>query len=378
MSKKKGNKKAAKQAEPDAPETPIKSTMEIIFESHLNTKSLTVSQQKSIVSMLGLTDHSLYDSLIIDIITEFLRFAKSKGLSPVQTDGIYQILQDLLYKLQNEKEWDMKRSSTFLKDAITDIIRPETDSTTNPEDGTSTEVVNDSNINKNNEDQSDQISREKADDILFFFEDRLLSQYTLYRTALFTKNPFNEKYTAFKERFEVGDIVRFDDKECLFEIEQFGDNAMTIKCLNEGFKSVDTENEEGFTVKYTISKEQCHSISLVSKSSEQRKADSEQVVDETNDEREAVKEKEESPETVKAEWNEEEEERNQEDTEKVADAVSNEVDGKEVVDEEVPRTLIDVLVDRKVEERLISMKQTFDLQLREYRQQLTTLQNESQ
>merc|ERR1719427_1568540 len=151
---------------------------------------MTLSQQKSIVSALGLANSSLYDSLIIDIVTDFLRFAKSKGLTPGQTHSIYHILQELLYGLQNDKEWDAKQSAEGFAEGISNRVRA-------------------ANNNENADGSNDKIGAALCEDILSFFEERLLSQFPLYRTALFSRNPSNAKYADFQKRFKVGDIVRF-------------------------------------------------------------------------------------------------------------------------------------------------------------------------
>jgi len=382
MSKKKGAKKAAKKPEPEVEEVPVKSTMEIIFESYLSSKSLAVSQQKSIVSALRLTDSSLYDSLTINIITDFLRFAKAEGLTPAQTDPIYHILQNLIYKIQNNKDFDAEQSSAYFAHEIAKRVRPEVDTATN------TENVDESNDAETpNENQppstlpSDLITKEHSESIMSFLQKRLLSQYTLYRTALFAKNPLSSKYAEFRKQFKVGDIVRFHDEECLFEIDGFGDHEITIKCLKDGFKSIsngndnDNDKEEDrnheFAVKYTMSTAQCHSISFVSRPEKEKseaaaasitEKDNAVVVDEENLKKEEVVMEEDGNGGVV-----------EEEQQKEAPIVREE-DGKEFEKEVGPRTLIDELVDRKVEERLMSMKHQFDAELREYRQQIANLE----
>ncbi len=64
------------------------------------------------------------------------------------------------------------------------------------------------NADQNDSDQSDEqsneasteyISSEISQEIICFLEERILSQYELYRVALFENNPSHMKYIKFKE-----------------------------------------------------------------------------------------------------------------------------------------------------------------------------------
>lgn len=133
---------------------------------------------------------------------------------------------------------------------------------------------------------------------------------------------------------------------------------MVLSCLNAEFSS--TENEEPFPIKYTISRDQCQRISFVSRT--------------VQNEEEAVAVKEDEDEDDDAQKEEEAKE-------SVAESEETETEKEEepqkVIEDAAPKTLIDVIVDEKVEQKLKAIQIKFDEELNEYKQQIQKLQNAS-
>eukprot|EP01083_Nonionella_stella_P308034 1085211_1 len=177
MSKKK-SKKASKKSESDVGSTPTKSAIQTVYESFLNTESLTLSQQKNIVSALYLSNYSLYDSMIIEIITDFLQFAKSIQLNSNQIHSIYHTLQSLLHKIKNNADYSLDEATHYLNERISSQIEKEIE---------------------NASDESEYISTQQSQSITEFIQQRIFSQYALYRVALFEQNPSNIRYKKFKK-----------------------------------------------------------------------------------------------------------------------------------------------------------------------------------
>ena len=77
--------------------------------------------------------------------------------------------------------------------------------------------------------------------------------------------------------FEVDDVVRFQDEECLFKIKQFRSNHIILNCLHDDFKSFGLKQNETETAnnddddanvdaEFVVSLDQLKFISFVSKS----------------------------------------------------------------------------------------------------------------
>jgi len=358
MSKK--GKKKGKKSEPEVPLVPTKTTFDIIFEQHLKDNTLSLAQQKQIVGALHLGNHSLFDSMTIDIVTDFLRFAKDLKLSAMQTEGVYRTLQSAIFKMKNDAECDAQLISDFLDDKLASQLQAD--------DTADSEAVDaDAAVAVQQKTPSKLSSAEQSRAIKAFFDERILSQFALYKTALFEKNPSNVRFAAFKEKFEIGDVVRFADKECLFKIEEFDQHSLVLASLHEQFQA--TESEVPFAIRYTVSNDQTQRLTFVSRP---EKVDPEP---EPKPEDEAAKDEENQDSTNKQETPQEEETIADPDKEKEDEAAK--ADTEEVVVPEevaVPKTLIDVIVDKKVETKLNAMQQRFDEELNRYKEQIEKLQ----
>eukprot|EP01083_Nonionella_stella_P120878 362692_1 len=362
MSKKK-SKKASKKSESDVGSTPTKSAIQTVYESFLNTESLTLSQQKNIVSALYLSNYSLYDSMIIEIITDFLQFAKSIQLNSNQIHSIYHTLQSLLHKIKNNADYSLDEATHYLNERISSQIEKEIE---------------------NASDESEYISTQQSQSITEFIQQRIFSQYALYRVALFEQNPSNIRYKKFKKSFEIGDIVRFQNEECLFKIEQFRSNDIALSCLHDDFKSFEVnekdktdQDDAGEIKQYIVSRDQLTFLDFVSKPKSE--ADATEI---TEHENVNINEEEEEENGVNNDENQEPS--NQTQTEKHADQEQKPIVTEDALNkddvkigqmENEPTTLIDLILNKKMEQKLKSMQQKFDKELQQYKQQIENLQN---
>eukprot|EP01084_Bolivina_argentea_P022333 41495_1 len=357
MSKK--SKKASKKTDVADKCEPIKTRMQIIFENYLHSDSLTLSQQKFIVSSLSLRNDSLYDSIIIDIITDILRFFKQLSLTAIQSEPIYYIVQNLLYKLMNDHNCNLDKLNNYLHKQLLQRIKVE-----NPEQN-------------NDEQTTEYISSEISQKIICFLEERILSQYELYRIALFENNPSHIKYIQFKKEFNIGDMIRFQDTDCMFKIAEFRLNDIVLNCLHNDFKSINIENEndKDLDINYYISRDQLQFISFVPETEQQveinqtadddNKNENEEVSNKDNKENEEIDDKKDMSNEINTE------------SSVVDEICANKNDEKRTINviKESPKTLIDVIVDKKVQDKLKLMQQKFDKELEEYKQQIEILNN---
>eukprot|EP00484_Ammonia_sp_Unknown_P004124 CAMPEP_0197073796 /NCGR_PEP_ID=MMETSP1384-20130603/210788_1 /TAXON_ID=29189 /ORGANISM="Ammonia sp." /LENGTH=543 /DNA_ID=CAMNT_0042512637 /DNA_START=29 /DNA_END=1661 /DNA_ORIENTATION=- len=229
---KKANKKSSKNE--DAAPTP--SVMQRIFEKHLSVDSLTLNQQKSIVSLLGLSNFRLYDSVLIDLVIELLRFCKQIKLTPSQTQCTYHALQHVLYKTANYSDYD---TAQFHAEFIAKL--------------TSSTKSNVTPIT---------ITDEQQTKITDFLQNRMISKFALYRTALYDNNPSRIQYATFRQEFEEGDIVRFQVEDSLFRIQELCTNPdrVVLEEYNKEQLQQETKPET-----YLVSPDQLGYICFVSK-----------------------------------------------------------------------------------------------------------------
>ena len=106
------------------------------------------------------------------------------------------------------------------------------------------------------------ITIESLESIKAFIEERIISEYTVYRAALFQNNPSNLQYQKFKTNMEIGDIVKFDNDQYLLQIKEFRDNYVLLQPL-------DKEDD----IEFIVSKDQTKFLSLVRKAQSQSDID---------------------------------------------------------------------------------------------------------
>ena len=117
-----------------------------------------------------------------------------------------------------------------------------------------TEDPSEQNEDKPKIEKTDFITLQSLESIKAFIVERIISEYTVYRAALFQNNPSNIQYEKFRTNMEIGDIVKFDNDQYLSQIKDFRDNYVVLQPLHE---EIDIE--------FIISKDQTRFLSFVRK-----------------------------------------------------------------------------------------------------------------
>mmetsp|Transcript_51715 Transcript_51715/g.85664 ORF Transcript_51715/g.85664 Transcript_51715/m.85664 type:complete len:333 (+) Transcript_51715:20-1018(+) len=327
-------KTKSKKEKKEENQTPQKTEFEIVYEQYVDPQLLTAAQQKRIVAAFGLSNHCLYDSLIIDLLTECLRFCKRVQFDAFQARYVYVTMQYLLFNCSENSFYDQAKFQHDLKMKLEFKLAPV-----------------DSTVDATN--QCVSFSQCDIDAVYNFVEQRILSKFTLYRTALYEQNPANIQYTAFKKQFEIGNVIQLgSDAQYLFQLQEFCQHYVIAKHI----KSEDAAESElcDGDHSYFISKDQLPFVSFISESIEQNEAQKEKEnIDIESGEQ-----------PTPLHTNETDEHVDQEKTQlmKVESdcgaqdhAISEKQDSKS--SKPKPKTLIDIIVQEKVQQELRKCKQ---------------------